>query len=183
MQFRDIASSPRAPGTSYLCWLWQEFGVLASQLKPLPASYPVGKTQIREYFRKLSERLQRHVAAGPEMDAGDHGETEGGTGENEAEAVEMLGAIERANKSSGCGGSQTDEDRTKQLTTIVEEEIRNLQRIMYHFPKTPGGVPDAFLGDRTGENAATLEKDGVEEDHDRNLSNRTKDSVVITIED
>lgn len=161
-----------------------EFGVLALlNLGILPTSYPVGETQIREYFRKLSERLQKHVSAGPETDAGDHGETEGSAGENEAEAVETLGGTERANKSSGCDGSQTDEDRTKQLTTRVEEEVGKLQRIMYHFPKTPGGVPDAFLGDRTGENAATLEKDGVEEDHDRNLSNRTKDSVVITIED
>lgn len=146
-----------------------------------PASLSV--KQIRGYFRKLSERLQNHVVARRETDEADQWETEGATGKDKAETAKTLSATGRATKSSDSDGNQTDEDRTKRLTARVEEEVGKLQRIMYHFPKRPGGVPDAFLGDRTGENAATLEKDGVEEDHDRNRLNRTEDSVVITIDD
>ncbi|CAM9349039.1 unnamed protein product [Pylaiella littoralis] len=144
--------------------------------------YPENDRQIRGYFRELSRRLENHVRAGRETHAGDDGETENATEEIGAEAAETLGATARATKSGGCEGNETDENRTKQFTDSVQEEVGKLQRIMYDFPKTPGGVPEAFLDDRTRENAATLEKDGVEEDHDRNRSNRTKDSVVITID-
>lgn len=157
---------------------------VAHDLNPsvLPSWFPVGKTQIRGYFRELSRRLENYVRAGRETHAGDDGETENATEEIGAEAAETLGATARATKSGGCEGNETDENRTKQFTDSVQEEVGKLQRIMYDFPKTPGGVPEAFLDDRTRENAATLEKDGVEEDHDRNRSNRTKDSVVITID-
>lgn len=124
------------------------------------------------------------MAAGRETDEGGDGETGGASAGKGAEAAKPPGAIEGATIASGCDSSLADEDRkTIHLTARVEEEVGDLQRILYHFPKTPGGVPDAFRDDRAGENAVTLEKDGVEEDHDRNRSNRRKDSVVITVDD
>lgn len=100
--------------------------------------------------------MQDRVAAGREPDASGHAETE---------------------------GESAEDRKTNHLTARVGEEVEALQQILYHFPKTPGGVPEAFLDIRGGENAATLEKDGVEEDHDHNRSARPKDPVVVTIED
>lgn len=120
-----------------------------------PSPPPVSK-QIRGYFRKLSQRIQDGVAARRETDGAARAETEGGSAEDR---------------------------KTNHLTTSVGEEVEALQKILYHFPKTPGGVPEAFLDVRGGEDVATLEKDGVEEDHDRSHSTRTKDPVVVTIED
>lgn len=111
---------------------------------------------MRGYFRKLSQRLQDHVAAACETDEAGHAEV----------------------------ADESAEDRkANHLTARVGEEVEALQQILYHFPKTPGGVPDAFLELRGGENVATLEKDGVEEDHDRKSSARPKDPVVVTVED
>lgn len=116
---------------------------------------PVSK-QIRGYFRKVSQRLQDRVAAGRETDEAGHAEAE---------------------------GESAEDRKTNHLTARVGEEVEALQQILYHFPKTPGGVPDAFLDIREGESVATLEKDGVEEDRDRSRSARPKDPVVVTIED
>lgn len=120
----------------------------------LPTLCPISK-QIRGYFRKVSQRLQDRASAG-EPEEGGHDGTE---------------------------GESAEDRRTKHLTARVGEEVKALQQILYHFPKTPGGVPDAFLDIRGGGSVATLEKDGVEEDHDRNRSARPKDPVVVTIED
>ena len=106
--------------------------------------------QIREYFRKLSQRLQDPVAPA-----------------GEAEEVE---------------GTSAEDQETNQLTARVGKEVEALQHILYTFPATPGGVPDAFLENRAGV-AATLEKDGVEEDTDRSRLARLKDPVVYTIDD
>lgn len=116
----------------------------------------LSQKQIRGYFRKLGQRLQDRVAAGRETDGSGHAETQ---------------------------GEPVEDRKTSHLTSRVGEEVEALQQILYHFPKTPGGVPDAFLDMRGGENVATLEKDGVEEDHDRNRSARPKDPVVVTVED
>lgn len=121
----------------------------------LPAHHPVAK-QIRGYFRKLSQRLQDRGAAGRETDEARH---------------------------TGLEGESAEDRKTNLLTARVGEEVEALQQILYHFPKTPGGVPDAFLDTRGGGNVATLEKDGVEEDHDRNRATRPKDKIVVTIED
>lgn len=141
--------------------------------------------QIRAYLRKLIERLENHTA-GPE--------TEGAGGTDTARAATETKRTEtatkatrstgRARRASRCNENRTDDDQeTESLTARLQEEVTALQGILYHFPKTPGGVPDAFLDNQSAQNAATLEKDGVEEDHDRNRSARTRDSVVITIDD
>lgn len=64
----------------------------------------------------------------------------------------------------------------------MQEEVKALRSILYDFPKTPGGVPDAFL-DKQAAHSATLERDGVEEDHDHSRAVRTTDLVVIDVDD
>lgn len=131
------------------------------------------------------ERLENHIA---------RSETDGVGGTATACASPETGRTEaaaktprpsgRARRASRGDENRADEDQeTKSLTARVQEEVVALQGILYHFPKTPGGVPDAFLDNQTAQNAATLEKDGVEEDHDRNRSARTRDALVITIDD
>ncbi len=116
----------------------------------LPAHPLFSIDQIREYFRKLSQRLQ---------EPGTHG--------GEAEEAE---------------GASAEDHETNRLTARVGQEVKALQHILYKFPTTPGGVPDAFLEHREGD-VATLEKDGVEEDTDRSRLARLKDAVVYTIDD
>jgi len=106
--------------------------------------------QIREYFRKLSQRLQEPGAPGGEAE--------------------------------GTAGASAQDHETNHFTARVGKEVEALQHILYKFPTTPGGVPDAFLEHREGD-VATLEKDGVEEDTDRGHLARRKDPVVYTIDD
>lgn len=79
-------------------------------------------------------------------------------------------------------GAAAEDRETNHLTARVGKEVEALQHILYKFPTTPGGVPDAFLERREGD-VATLEKDGVEEDTDRSRLARLKDAVVYTIDD
>eukprot|EP00903_Cladosiphon_okamuranus_P012740 g11910.t1 len=155
-QFVDRLSAGDGTCTQALCAFREKATTLLFLERDAFRHYPESDNQIRGYFRKLSQRLEDRVAAGRETHEGGHEETEG----------------------------ESPEDRkTIHLTARVGEEVQALQQILYHFPKTPGGVPDAFLDSQGGEHVATLEKDGVEEDHDRNRSARPKDPVVVTIED
>ncbi|CAM9625049.1 unnamed protein product [Scytosiphon promiscuus] len=147
--------------------------------------YPENSCQIRAYLRKLTERLENHHTEAATKGVGGMETTcastvRGGT-ETAAKTQRPSG---RARRASRGDENRVDEEReTEILTARVQEEVSALQGILYHFPKTPGGVPDAFLDNQTAQNAATLERDGVEEDHDRNRSARTRDALVITIDD
>eukprot|EP00752_Nemacystus_decipiens_P003329 g3080.t1 len=155
-QFVERLSAEDGTCTQALCAFREKATTLLFLERDAFRHYPESDHQIRGYFRKVIERLQDRVAAGRAVNEGGHAETEG----------------------------ESAEDRTtNHLTARVGEEVEALQQILYHFPKTPGGVPDAFLDIRGGKSVATLEKDGVEEDHDRNQSARPKDPVVVTIED
>lgn len=107
---------------------------------------------------------------------------EGASSQAGTETAQRSRPCERESRASRCGDSSECDEETESLTARVQEEVKALRSILYDFPKTPGGVPDAFL-DKQAAHSATLERDGVEEDHDHNRAVRTKDPVVIDVDD
>lgn len=141
----------------------------------------VPSTQVRGYFSKLAERLEKCVAGGKAKVDG-AGEKAAG----ETIAVKGPAVTGKAQGASRCEGAQAAKDyATEGLTACVTNEVEALQRILYMFPKTPGGVPDEFM--ERSENVATLKNDGVEEvfhqSADASRSGRGGDRVVVTVDD
>ena len=143
---------------------------------------------MRRYFRGLIERLEKSVAA---RETDEDEEASGGTAAGKTPRVAGMASVpdfgERGQGSnSGRKNSQADlDEQTGGLTARVTEEVEALQHILYMFPSTPGGVPDAFLERSTP--AATLTADGVEElvrpSSADGRSARSEDRVVITVDD
>lgn len=149
-------------------------------------------SQVRRYFRELIERLENSVAAFKTEASNAAGEEEAsgepaaGKAPRVAESTSVPDCAERG-EGSDCGrkkGQAASDAETGGLTARVTEEVEALQQILYMFPSTPGGVPDAFL--ERSKHAATLTADGVEEFHPSSAadrSGRSEDRVVIAVDD
>ena len=150
-------------------------------------------SQVRRYFRELIERLPNSVAnwKTEASNAVGGGEASDGisAGKNltVTESASTLDFAERGQESD-CGRKDNhavSDAETDGLTARVTKEVEALQQILYMFPSTPGGVPDAFL--EQSQHAATLTADGVEEllhpSSAADRSARSEDRVVITVDD
>lgn len=150
-------------------------------------------SQVRRYFRELIERLQNSDAVCKTEGSNAVGEGEASDGAaagktpRVAESASVPAFAERG-QGSDCGrkdNQAVSDAETEGLTARVTEEVEALQQILYMFPSTPGGVPDAFL--ERSKHAATLTADGVEEllhpNSAADRSGRNKGRVVITVDD
>lgn len=148
---------------------------------------------MRRYFRELIERLQNSVAdwKTEASNAVGGGEASDRTcaGKN-PRIAESASTPDFAERGQGSDYGRRDnhavlDAETEGLTARVTKEVEALQQILYMFPSTPGGVPDAFL--ERSKHAATLTADGVEEllhpSSATDRSGRSEDRVVITVDD
>lgn len=147
---------------------------------------------MRRYFRELIERLQNSVAGWKtEISKAVGEEASGGTAAGRTPSVAESASLPdfaQRGQGSDCGKKDNQavlDAETGRLTARVTEEVEALQQILYMFPSTPGGVPDAFL--ERSKHAATLTADGVEEllhpSSAADGSGRSEDRVVITVDD